>query len=115
MSRRRTTDGSRDSPVATTAIANVTMPTGTLMKKIQPQWKCWLMKPPISGPKASAIAPIAVQIPMAVARSLTSLKVAMMIASVVGTTQRGTEALHQARADELGAAAGQACRRASPA
>ncbi len=67
------------------AIANVTIPIGTLMKKIQPQSRCWLMNPPISGPKASAMAPIAVQAPIAVVRSLASLKVAMMIASVVGT------------------------------
>ena len=86
ISRRRTTDGSRDSRVAMAAIANVTIPTGTLMKKIQPQCRCWLMKPPISGPNASAIAPIAVQAPIAVVRSRTSVKVAMMIASVVGTT-----------------------------
>src|SRR6266700_3120327 len=43
------------------------------------------MKPPISGPKASAMAPIAVQIPIAAVRSRASRKVAMMIASVVGT------------------------------
>jgi len=68
------------------AIVTATMPTGTLMKKIQPQCRCWLMKPPISGPKASAIAPIAVQMPIAVVRSLALVKVATMIASVVGTT-----------------------------
>ena len=43
------------------------------------------MKPPISGPKASAIAPMAVQVPMALVRSLALSKVAMMMASVVGT------------------------------
>ena len=56
------------------------------MKKIQPQWKFWLMNPPISGPNASASALIAVQMPIARVRSLTSSKVAMMIASVVGTS-----------------------------
>jgi hypothetical protein len=62
------------------------MPTGTLMKKIQPQCRCWLMKPPMSGPKASAIAPMAVQIPIAAVRSRVSRNVAMMMASVVGTS-----------------------------
>jgi hypothetical protein len=62
------------------------MPTGTLMKKIQPQCRCWLIKPPISGPNASAIAPIAVHALIAVVRSLASVNVATMIASVVGTS-----------------------------
>ena len=53
-------------------MTNAAMPTGTLMKKIQPQCRCWLMKPPTSGPKASASAPIAVHAPIAVVRSLTS-------------------------------------------
>ena len=76
---------SRDSGMAGIAIAIVLTPIGTLMKKIQPQCTCWLINPPISGPKASAIAPIAVQTPIAVVRSLTLSKVARMIASVVGT------------------------------
>ena len=67
------------------AIAIVITPIGTLMKKIQPQCTCWLMKPPISGPKASAMAPIAVQTPIAAVRSLTLSNVARMMASVVGT------------------------------
>ena len=67
-------------------MANVITPTGTLMKKIQPQCRCWLMKPPMSGPNARAIAPIAVQTPTAVVRSRASSKVATMMASVVGTS-----------------------------
>ncbi len=86
-SRRRTTEGSRDSRMEASAMARVTAPIGTLMKKIQPQCRCWLMNPPMSGPKASAIAPIAVQAPIAVVRSLMSSNVATMIASVVGTTR----------------------------
>ena len=61
-------------------------PTGTLMKKIQPQCACWLMKPPISGPNARPRAPVALQIAMAVARSRTLPNVARMMASAVGTS-----------------------------
>ena len=78
---------SRDSSMVKAAIESAMMPTGTLMKKIQPQCRCWLMKPPISGPKARAMAPIAVQIPIAAVRSRASWKVAMMMASVVGTSK----------------------------
>ncbi len=61
--------------MAATATTKVITPTGTLMKKIQPQCRCWLMKPPISGPNARAMAPIAFQIPMAAVRSRTLSKV----------------------------------------
>ena len=81
----RAAEPSRDSRMVATAIAKVTAPIGTLMKKIQPQWKCWLMKPPMSGPKPSANAPMAVQVPIALVRSLGLSNVAMMMASVVGT------------------------------
>ncbi len=64
----------------------VITPMGTLMKKIQPQCRCWLMKPPISGPKARASAPMADTAPIAVARSLALSNVAMMMASVAGTS-----------------------------
>ena len=50
----------------------VAMPNGTLMKKIQPQAACWLIKPPTSGPTASASAPTALQMPMAAVRSFGS-------------------------------------------
>ena len=79
MSRRRVAVPSRDSRMDTAAITSAITPTGTLMKKIQPQCRCWLMNPPMSGPKASAIAPIAVQVLIAVVRSLGSLKVAMIV------------------------------------
>ena len=85
-SSRRAALVSRDSSMVRAAMASATMPTGTLMKKIQPQCRCWLMKPPISGPNASAIAPIAVQMPIAAVRSLACVNVAMMTASVVGTS-----------------------------
>ncbi len=48
------------------------MPTGTLMKKIQPQDRCWLISPPSSGPTASASAPTALQMPTAAVRSFGS-------------------------------------------
>ena len=68
------------------AMAAVITPTGTLMKKIQPQCRCWLMRPPISGPTARARAPVAVQMPTAWVRSRGSVKVAMTMASVAGTS-----------------------------
>ena len=63
----------------------VITPNGTLIRKIQPQCRCWLTNPPISGPKASAMAPIAAQAPTARVRSRGSSNVATMMASVVGT------------------------------
>ena len=63
----------------------VITPTGTLIRKIQPQCRCWLMNPPMSGPKARASAPMAAQAPTARVRSRRSSKVATMMASVVGT------------------------------
>ena len=65
-------------------MAKVITPTGTLMRKIQPQWRCWLIRPPRTGPSARASALTAAQMPMAVLRSLTLVNVAMMMASVVG-------------------------------
>lgn len=59
-------------------------PTGTLIRKIQPHFRCWLIRPPTTGPRARASALTAAQMPMAMLRSLTLVKVAMMIASVVG-------------------------------
>src|ERR1019366_4473632 len=40
-SRRRTTEGSRDSRMEASAMARVTAPTGMLMKNIQPQCRCF--------------------------------------------------------------------------
>src|SRR5215831_20447564 len=57
MSRLREEDRPCDSLTQATAMANVITPTGTLMKKIQPHLTFWLMKPPMSGPNASASAP----------------------------------------------------------
>jgi hypothetical protein len=65
----------------------VATPAGTLMKKIQPQVRCWLINPPNSGPTASARAPIADHTPTANDRSRVVVKVAEMIASVVGVTR----------------------------
>ena len=60
-----------------------TMPTGTLMKKIQLQLICSVRMPPISGPIASAIADTPTQMPIAVPRWRGG-KVATMIESVAG-------------------------------
>ena len=84
-SRWRSAEVSRDSRTAARAMPMVITPIGTLIRKIQPQCRCWLMKPPMSGPKARASAPIAAQAPTARVRSRGSVKVATMMASVVGT------------------------------
>ena len=68
-------------------MAKVITPTGTLMRKIQPQWRCWLIRPPSAGPAARASAPAAAQMPMAMLRSLTLVNVAMMMASVAGMSR----------------------------
>ena len=65
-------------------MAKVITPIGTLTRKIQPHRKCWLISPPSTGPVARASAPTAAQTPMAMVRSLTSPKVATMMASVAG-------------------------------
>ena len=85
----------------------VITPIGTLIRKIQPQCRCWLMKPPMSGPKARASAPIAAQAPTARVRSRGSVKVATMMASVVGTMSAAPRPCSQPRADQHAAAAGQ--------
>ena len=58
-------------------------PTGTLTKKIQFQFTCWVSRPPTSGPIASAIAETPAQMPIALPRSRGG-KVAVMIDSVAG-------------------------------
>src|SRR6185437_7146565 len=68
-------------------MTNVITPTGTLIRKIQPQCRCWLIRPPRAGPRARASAPIAAQMPMAVLRSLTLVNAAMMTASVAGISR----------------------------
>ena len=60
-----------------------TIPTGTLMKKIQCQLAWSLSRPPTSGPIASASAETPAQIPIAVPRCLGG-NVAAMIESVAG-------------------------------
>ena len=62
-------------------------PTGTLMRKIQPQCRCWLIRPPSAGPVARASAPAAAQMPMAMLRSLTLVNAVMMMASVAGISR----------------------------
>ena len=68
-------------------MAKVITPIGTLMRKIQPQCRCWLIRPPRAGPVARASAPTAAQMPMAVLRSLTFVNVAMMMARVAGISR----------------------------
>ena len=58
-------------------------PTGTFTKKIQLQSRCSVIRPPTSGPIASASAETPAQMPIAVPRSRGG-KVAAMIESVAG-------------------------------
>ena len=64
-----------------TTIARI--PTGMLMKKTQLQWMWSVIRPPRSGPIASAIAEIPAQMPIAIPRWRGG-NVAMMIDSVAG-------------------------------
>ena len=59
------------------------IPTGTLMKKIQFQLMCSVIRPPTSGPIASASADTPTQMPIAVPRCFGG-KVTVMIESVAG-------------------------------
>ena len=83
-SRLRLASPARDSVTYPAAMAKVITPTGTLIRKIQPQCRCWLIRPPSTGPSAKASAPTAAQMPIAVLRCLGLVNVAMMMASVVG-------------------------------
>ena len=75
-----------DSAMNGIAIAAVMTPSGTLMRKIQPQCRCWLTTPPIAGPSARPSAPIAPEMPIAMVRSRALVNVATTIASDAGST-----------------------------
>ena len=74
---------SRDSSMKRRLATIPRAPTGTLTKKIQLQSMCSVIRPPTSGPIASASADVPAQIPMAVPRSRGG-NVAAMIDSVAG-------------------------------
>ena len=74
---------SRDSSMKRKLATIATIPTGTLTKKIQFQLTCSVMRPPTSGPMASASAETPAQMPIAVPRSFGG-NVAAMIESVAG-------------------------------
>ena len=76
-------DVSRDSRIANWETTIASAPTGTLMKKIQFQLMCCTIRPPASGPIASARAETPAQIPIAWPRCRGG-KVATMIESVAG-------------------------------
>jgi len=65
-------------------MTKVRTPIGTLIRKIQPQCRCWLIRPPSAGPRARASAPDAAQMPMATLRSRALLNAATMMARVAG-------------------------------
>lgn len=72
--------------MTTAASAMVANPIGTSMKKIQPQLRYWLNRPPISGPTVSARAHTALQIPTAAVRLRSSVNVAEIMAIVCVTS-----------------------------
>ena len=72
-----------DSVTSRSVAPMASMPTGTLMKKIQCQLRCSVSRPPTSGPIASASAETPAQIPIAAPRCFGG-KVAEMIDSVAG-------------------------------
>jgi hypothetical protein len=82
-SSRCSADVSRVSVITSRATRMARTPTGTLMKKIQPQCKCSAMTPPTSGPMASASAETPAQIPIAIPRCRGG-NVAVMIERVAG-------------------------------
>ena len=76
-------DMSRDSLITSQETTIPTTPTGTLMKKIQFQLRFSTIRPPTSGPIASAIAETPAQMPIAWPRSRGG-NVAVMIDSDAG-------------------------------
>ena len=81
------------------------------MKKIQFQLTCSVIRPPTSGPIASASAETPAQIPIAVPRWRGG-KVTVMIESVAGFISAAPSALDDARGDQHAGARRRARRRA---
>ena len=76
--------GSRDSGSKNAPSTIAMMATGMLTMKMDPQEKCSRSRPPVMGPIATATPTIAVQMPMAAARSLGSVNTLTRIARVAG-------------------------------
>ena len=83
MSGRCSREVSLHSSMSRNAATIAIAPTGTLMKKIQFQLMCSQMRPPTSGPIASASAETPAQTPIAIPRWRGG-KVTVMIESVEG-------------------------------
>ncbi len=83
MSGRCSAEVSRDSSMKAKAARIPITPIGMLMKKIQFQLMCSVIRPPTSGPIARASAETPAQMPIAVPRSCGG-KVTVMIESVAG-------------------------------
>ncbi|MNY45649.1 hypothetical protein D3C86_1807680 [compost metagenome] len=64
--------------------SNATATIGTLMRKTEPHQKYSSRKPPSTGPMAAPPDAMAAQMPIASARSRSSVKVSRMIESVAG-------------------------------
>ena len=103
----RTWVSSRDSSMKRKLATIARIPTGTLMKKIQLQSTCSVMRPPTSGPIASASAETPAQMPIAVPRCCGG-KVAAMIESVAGFISAAPTPWSDARGDQLVARVGEA-------
>src|SRR5215472_4186564 len=93
---------SRDSSISTGASRSAARPAGTLMKKIQFQFACSVSSPPASGPIDSA----SEETPADADRcsALAQREGGGDDRQRRGVHQRGAEALHDAAADENGAA-----------
>ena len=108
------TDVSRDSRITSCETTIASAPTGTLTKKIQFQLMCSMIRPPPSGPIASASAETPAQIPIAVPRCFGG-NVATMIDSVAGFMSAAPDSLHGTRTDEEARSRTRARRRATTA
>ena len=81
---RAGTCSSRDSGTKAMTATTATITMGTLMKNTDPHQKCSSNQPPAIGPAATAMPLVALQTPIALARSLGSRNTLVRIASVAG-------------------------------
>ena len=81
---RRGASCSFDSGTTNQAAITTTATTGTFTKNTEPHQKCSSSQPPVIGPAATAMPLTALQMPIALARSLGSRNTLVMIARVAG-------------------------------
>ena len=97
---RRGAPASFDSGTMITVATSATITTGTLTKKIEPHQKCSSSQPPLTGPAATAMPVTALQMPIALARSLGSRNTFVMIASVAGKMSAAPIPISRSAEDE---------------